>query len=206
MGSKVWATGDVLTAPDVNGYLMGQAVIACTAATRPTSTSIVQVGTVIYETDTGRYYLCTSVGPIVWTRHMIWGTAAGRTRCEVQRSAAQSMAAAALTTVTWDAEISDSDAFITTPSTTITIPAGLGGLYTLSAVAYMASAPGANSYLRVTAAGAAFDFDFAGTNANTAAALTLALAAGATITAAVYNGSGAAINMIGYLWLHRIGI
>lgn len=48
MGFKTFAAGDVLTASDVNTYLMKQTVITCTSSTRPTPVE----GMVIYETDT----------------------------------------------------------------------------------------------------------------------------------------------------------
>lgn len=48
-GYKTWNTGDVLTAPDLNGYLMQQAIVTCTSSTRPASPS---TGQPIYETDT----------------------------------------------------------------------------------------------------------------------------------------------------------
>lgn len=51
-GFKTWSTGDVLTAADVNGYLMQQTVITCTSGTRPSSPA---TGMVIYETDTTKY-------------------------------------------------------------------------------------------------------------------------------------------------------
>lgn len=48
-GIKTWATGDVLTANDINGYLMRQATVTCTSGTRPSSPV---TGQPIYETDT----------------------------------------------------------------------------------------------------------------------------------------------------------
>lgn len=48
MGFKTFAAGDVLTASDVNTYLMKQTVIVCTSSTRPTPVQ----GMTIYETDT----------------------------------------------------------------------------------------------------------------------------------------------------------
>lgn len=52
MAYKTFADGDVLTAADVNNYLMRQSVIVCTSGTRPTSPA---EGMVIYETDTDTY-------------------------------------------------------------------------------------------------------------------------------------------------------
>lgn len=49
MPIKTFAIGDVLTASDVNTYLMRQAVISCTSGTRPSSPAD---GWTIYETDT----------------------------------------------------------------------------------------------------------------------------------------------------------
>ena len=49
LGYKTWASGDILTAADVMGYLMKQAVIVCTSGTRPGSPD---TGMHIYETDT----------------------------------------------------------------------------------------------------------------------------------------------------------
>ncbi|WP_330438825.1 hypothetical protein OHB44_28040 [Micromonospora sp. NBC_00821] len=49
MAHKAFADGDVLTAAEVNTYLMNQAVIVCTSGTRPSSPP---EGMVIYETDT----------------------------------------------------------------------------------------------------------------------------------------------------------
>lgn len=65
MGFKTWAAGDVLTAADVNAYLMKQSVIVCTSGTRPASPID---GMTIYETDTDQLLIYESskyvpVGP-----------------------------------------------------------------------------------------------------------------------------------------------
>lgn len=52
MAFKTFTAGSVLTAADVNDYLMEQVVIACTSGTRPGSPN---EGMTIYETDTDRY-------------------------------------------------------------------------------------------------------------------------------------------------------
>lgn len=62
MAYKEFAAGDVLTAADVNTYLMNQAVIACTSGTRPSSPTD---GMVIYETDTNKLLVREST---VWRR------------------------------------------------------------------------------------------------------------------------------------------
>lgn len=49
MAYKTFTAGEVLTASDLNSYLMKQSVIVCTAATRPSGPN---EGMTIYETDT----------------------------------------------------------------------------------------------------------------------------------------------------------
>jgi hypothetical protein len=53
VGFKTFTVGEVLTASDVNDYLMEQAVISCTSGTRPSSPN---EGMTIYETDTDSFY------------------------------------------------------------------------------------------------------------------------------------------------------
>ncbi|MFZ5852297.1 MAG: hypothetical protein ACOYY2_13015 [Actinomycetota bacterium] len=58
MPYKEWAPQEVLTAADVNTYLLHQGIIVCTSATRPANYPVqpgdadLTEGTVIYETDT----------------------------------------------------------------------------------------------------------------------------------------------------------
>ena len=51
MSFKSFVAGQILTAAEVNTYLMRQSVITCTSGTRPSSPN---AGMVIYETDTNR--------------------------------------------------------------------------------------------------------------------------------------------------------
>lgn len=59
MGFKTFNDGDVLTAADLNQYLMRQAVIECTSGTRPSSPV---EGMTIYETDTDTLVSYTNAG------------------------------------------------------------------------------------------------------------------------------------------------
>jgi len=56
----------------------------------------------------------------------------GRTGCTVSRAANQTLPFQTLTNISFDTESVDTDGFITVPSTSITIPAGLGGLYMIA--------------------------------------------------------------------------
>lgn len=73
MAFATFVAGAVLTAAQVNDYLMKQTVIVCTSATRPTGVE----GMVIYETDTDRIYIWTGAA---WSAlfnpaHGTWQTA-----------------------------------------------------------------------------------------------------------------------------------
>ncbi|HEY9414316.1 MAG TPA: hypothetical protein VIQ30_06130 [Pseudonocardia sp.] len=56
MAFKQFGAGDVLTAADLNNYLMNQSVIACTSGTRPSSPV---EGMVIFQTDTDSFLFWT---------------------------------------------------------------------------------------------------------------------------------------------------
>lgn len=51
MAYKLWTTNEILTAADLNAYLMRQTIVKCTSGTRPASPD---EGMVIYETDTNQ--------------------------------------------------------------------------------------------------------------------------------------------------------
>jgi hypothetical protein len=61
VGYKTWANGDALTGPDLMLYLMNQVNIGCTSSTRPASPT---EGMHIYETDTDKEYVYTTIGGV----------------------------------------------------------------------------------------------------------------------------------------------
>ncbi len=63
MAFKVFTAGAILTAAEVNDYLMEQTLIVCTAATRPSSPG---EGWHIYETDTDKVYVYSGAA---WVEH-----------------------------------------------------------------------------------------------------------------------------------------
>ncbi|MEU8270822.1 hypothetical protein AB0B89_27150 [Sphaerisporangium sp. NPDC049002] len=56
MPFKSWTVGEILTAADLNSYLMSQVIIRCTSGTRPASPA---QGWHIYETDTSKFLVYT---------------------------------------------------------------------------------------------------------------------------------------------------
>jgi len=183
-GYKLFATGDVLSASDVNLYLQQQTVMVfASAAARTTAlASVLAEGMVTYlkDTDVVEIYtgaawvslddpnaiqnsIVTAKGDIigatasstparlaVGTNAQVltadsttatglkWATPASGSTFSGTRlvnSTDQSIANATQTTLTWNTETFDTDAFHSTSSNTgrITIPAGKAGYYRLSA-------------------------------------------------------------------------
>lgn len=69
MAFKTFTAGEVLTASDVNTYLMKQAVITCTAATRPGTPN---EGMLIYETDTDTFAFYDGSGWVYQGYYQSW--------------------------------------------------------------------------------------------------------------------------------------
>lgn len=123
------------------------ATIVCTSTTRPTG-----LGTLdrveIFETDTGRVLRWDGTAWIR-TQHV---SAAGRTGASVRRATNQSIPNGTLTAITFPIEDFDSDGFIAAGGSLFTIPAGLGGLYSVLATASIPSG-GVAGYLVVVVNG-----------------------------------------------------
>ncbi len=149
MGFKTFNSGDILTASDVNTYLMKQAAIVCTSSTRPASPV---TGMLILETDT--QHILVYDGSI-WSRWSHY-TSAGRTGLRLTRSANQSINNNTDTSISWDTIALNSDGYISVPSTTITIPTGLGGTYSLTTNVTYASAAGTIHYVDIEAGGVSY--------------------------------------------------
>jgi hypothetical protein len=66
---KVFAAGEVLTAANVNDYLMEQVLIVCTSGTRPASPG---EGWTIYETDTDRILTYDGSGWVIGLEYGAW--------------------------------------------------------------------------------------------------------------------------------------
>jgi hypothetical protein len=108
----------------------------CTSTARPTGVSLFE-GLYIDELDTDRTWRYDGTG---------WTFVGGKhPRCTVTRSAAQVIANATNTAITWDTESADTDAIHSTVTNTsrLTVPAGMGGLWGIGYTLEWAIAPGA---------------------------------------------------------------
>lgn len=143
--------------------------------------------------DTGSAYVRTG-----------WYSTTGRTGCTLRRAANQSITNATPTNVSWDTEDYDSDGYIAVTATTVTIPSGLGGLYSVSYRGSLANFPGARGFMGMTVAGVIYRSVFTGDTEGHASTIR-PLAAADTIVADVYQTSGGALNFTGRLDVYRIG-
>jgi len=74
-----------------------------------------------------------------------YNLASTRVGCRLRRVANQSITNITGTSITWDTEDEDTDGFIAVPSTTITIPTGKDGTYTITHRGAIASLAPANA-------------------------------------------------------------
>ena len=120
------------------------------------------------------------------------------------RTSGQSVGSGSQTTITWTTEGLDTHGFLTPTSGTVTIPAGMGGLYAIT-VALDADAPlGGRCYAQITAGGQIFRGPFTSPGEDrVAVAVTLPLAAGDTVSVAMYHASGSTISFTGALYVNR---
>jgi hypothetical protein len=204
MAWKTWTAGDVLTAADINA----QSPTLCTSATRPTGGNLYE-GVLITETDTNRVNVYDGSA---WQRWG-WYAAGGRTAYIASISTAGSDATittATEKTVVMGTESQDTDSFATAgTSTSITIPASLGGLYAITVhIEQTAGGTGTNGYIKVIAGGTTYvapamsnqgTYDWSGI---------ITLDAAATIQVLVYQDSGVSktIGAPSKIFVVRLGV
>jgi hypothetical protein len=169
-------------------------VLVVTSSTRPTGTNLYE-GRVIFETDTNRFWYYSG------TAWILMGGSAPRVR--VTRTGTFSLANNTNTTVLWDSEVEDADAFHSTSVNTsrLTVPTGLGGIYHVGyQVDFPAAANITTCWLIVNGAATRYGYHqipnvSQGTIINGHDDLTLA--AGDYVELQAYQNSGGAINAAG---------
>lgn len=201
-------TGTTITASWANASVRDQVVTPfATTSARDSAITAPVDGMVCYITGEDRFY---SYDGSTWTR-TAWNSSTGRTQVLLRRVANQSVSNTTVTDISWDTEDSDTDGFITATSATLTVPSGLGGLYTCQVGIASSADPGASGFILIqpgTASGVRYSFGGgagAGAYPNAGAAWTGPLAATETLKVSVYQASGGASNITGYLRLYRLG-
>jgi hypothetical protein len=122
LGFKTFATGDVLSAADTNGYLMQGVWVFADAAARTAAVTSPQEGNISYLKDTNstEYYSGSA-----WVAIGGGGSSAA-SGCSLSMSTTQIISGSTYTAITFNTEEFDSDAYHSTSSNTsrITIPTG----------------------------------------------------------------------------------
>ena len=128
LGFKTFTTGEVLTAANVNGYLMQGILVFATAAARDSAITSPQEGQACYLKDTDA--VLTYSGS-TW---VAVGGAASFSGVKCKSTVAQTISNNTSTALTWDSEDYDTNTYHSTSSNTsrITIPSGTGGYYAIS--------------------------------------------------------------------------
>jgi hypothetical protein len=135
LGFKTFATGDVLTAADTNGYLMQGVWTFASATARDAAVTSPQEGNMCYlkDTDAVQYYSGSA-----WTA--VGGSS--YVGCKLTKSSSQTVSAiSTYTALTWNSEIFDTSNFHdnATNNSRITIPTGKAGKYLLTFSAYLSA-------------------------------------------------------------------
>lgn len=202
-----FSAGDVLTAANMDTLAQQVVISVANSSAYPTT---VHEGMTVYDQSENRYYVHSGSA---WVRTQLSMNAAGRTGCFLRRTNPQSIPHITETAISWDTENTDSDGFIAVTSSTVTIPSGLGGLYSISSRVVWASNPAAlGSYVQLDAGSETFRTSVTPSSANihtqvSAPGVTMALAAGDTIVVSVYQASGGALNVTNAkLWVYRLSV
>lgn len=204
-----FTAGDVLTAANMDTLAQQVVVSVANLAAAP---GTVHEGMTIYTQDTNTYWSYNGG----WVRLPLPTSSSGRLGCFVRRTNDQSIANASETAISWDTDNHSAinDGYITvhaTTGTTVTIPAGYGGLYSISGRAIFATAPAAlGGKVILEAGGERFVNPIPAGAQNEPYAFpapTMALSAGDTIQARVLQTSGGALNITNAkLWVYRLSV
>jgi hypothetical protein len=179
--------------------LRANGIQTCTSSVRGTA---LRTGQIKYETDTLRFIVWDGSA---WQRFQ-WTSAASRTGCAIRRSTNQTFTNGVAANISWNVEDFDSDGFITPTSTTITIPSGQGGLYSLAINVAFTGSTFTRVALLPTIAGTVHGTNGGSTEPFLSFGWVGPLSAGNTITVQAIQTSGASQNLTGSLWLYRLAI
>ncbi len=195
-GFKTFVPGERLASADVNGYLMEQTVpVFASTAARDAAITSPAAGMQCIVTGTKRRYTHTGSAWQVTG----WYTSAGRVGFTIARVATQSISASTATDVQWDTETYDSDGWLAVPAATLTVPAGLGGVYPITARMALSSTPGATNSIDLIVNGGVAQSGPFNAFGNGVLTMVLPLATADTFKVVAYQTNGT-LNMTGHLY------
>lgn len=208
-------TAGAVIDPTWGNGIRDQGVQTTTSGARPSPAA---EGMVIYETDTDRLLVYSGTA---WVR-IGNSLAAGRTGCTIRKTGNTAVGNVSNSTITFTVEDVDTDGFIAVSSSTVTIPANLGGLYSVAcSVTYDSTGIAMTIGVSILANISGTNYGYsgsvlaanntpAGTGANiktSGMAMTLPLSAGDTLTFSTTQSSGSSLNLTGAIaHVYRIGV
>jgi hypothetical protein len=201
LGFKTFATGDVLTAADTNGYLMQGIWVFATSTARDAAVTSPQEGNACYLKDTDVIQVYSGSA---WVTKSATATAATYVGCALNISTSgQSIATNTGTSILFDTEVIDTDGFHSTSSNTdrITIPSGKAGKYLCTvAITMSANSTGARVVNLAKNGSTAYGMTFPATSSGASfgyITYVLDLAVGDYITASMFHTAGTNLNVQG---------
>lgn len=205
MGFKTFVAGEVLTASDVNTYLMKQVVIVCTSGTRPSSPN---EGMTIYETDTDKVMIYDGSG---WVEAL----KLNQPRVRVQRNTTQSISTGSATAISFNTELHDLGGGMWVIGSPTRLTAPIAGLYLCGAAAEFAANATGNRQVQIMVNGSenhriTIPSVGSGLATRVMAASLVSLAASDFIEFNVFQDSGGSLNLTNggnmpYGWAVRVG-
>ncbi len=110
------------------------------------------------------------------------------------------------TTITWDTEDADTSTFYPGSGSTITVPAGMAGIYGLTCRVVTATAASAGCSIRIQMGGNAYLLDRATSSTLFTASLISPMSAGGQVTASFVN-AGTTVNLSSaIIYFYRVSI
>jgi hypothetical protein len=193
-------TSAVTTSHDY--LLRANGIDTCTSGARGTA---LRTGQIKYETDTLRWIVWDGSA---WQRFQ-WTNAASRTGAAVRRVANQTFTNGTAANISWDTSDFQSESYVTvnaTTGTTLTIPSGQSGVYSLSINTVFTGSSFTRVALLPTIAGTVHGANGGSTEPYLSFGWVGPLSAGNTITIQAIQTSGASQTLTGSLWLYRLAI
>lgn len=136
-----------------------------------------------------------------WAERVVFN--ANRHGVDAVRNTAQTLAASALTTVTFNTETQDTDGYFTPGGSVVFVPPGLSGLYAVSAEVRLSIAPA--GYIRLNYWGSTKLYDSPIVAGAAAVSAVIAMTEGSSVTLACYNPAGAGNINSASLSMYRVG-
>lgn len=192
--------GSGTTVPHADHIHKGGLIIAATPAAAVSAGLVVAEGDTVAGTTADRV---ETYSGSAWVRTGHWSST-GRTGCTLERSALS--IAASYAAIVWSSETTDTDGFIVVNGANylVTVPAGLGGLYSLSLAGTWTTVFADRSFFEIQVNATLYRFPSTGEDAG-GSGIVVPLAAGDTVAAAVFHANASNRTYSAHFDMQRLG-